>query len=82
MSESQLPDKGDSPLPRAVTLTADIREGAHRRSSDTRVIISAYLFRKLSDITRVSGVIRSKGSDLIFDHPYNAESARVSSGSE
>jgi hypothetical protein len=26
-------------------------------------------------ITRVSGVIRPKGSDLIFDHPYNAEYA-------
>jgi hypothetical protein len=24
-------------------------------------------------ITRVSSVIRPKGSDLIFDHPYNAE---------
>src|SRR6516164_5898813 len=24
-------------------------------------------------ITRISGVIRPKGSDLIFDHPYNAE---------
>jgi len=22
-------------------------------------------------ITRVSGVIRAEGSDLIFDHPYN-----------
>ena len=29
-------------------------------------------------ITRVSSVIRPKGSDLIFDHPYNAESARLS----
>src|SRR5215813_14996139 len=28
-------------------------------------------------ITRVSSVIRPKGSDLIFDHPYNAESARL-----
>jgi hypothetical protein len=26
-------------------------------------------------ITRVSSVIRPEGSDLIFDHPYNAESA-------
>jgi hypothetical protein len=26
-------------------------------------------------ITRVSSVIRPKGSDLIFDHPYNAEYA-------
>ena len=25
-------------------------------------------------ITRVSSVIRPKGSDLIFDHPYNADS--------
>ena len=25
-------------------------------------------------ITRVACVIRPKGSDLIFDHPYNAES--------
>jgi hypothetical protein len=24
-------------------------------------------------ITRISSVIRPKGSDLIFDHPYNAE---------
>jgi hypothetical protein len=24
-------------------------------------------------ITRVSSVIRPKGSDLIFDHPYNAD---------
>jgi hypothetical protein len=24
-------------------------------------------------ITRISGVIRPKGSDLIFDHPYNAD---------
>jgi hypothetical protein len=28
-------------------------------------------------ITRVSSVIRPKGSDLIFDHPYNAESVRL-----
>jgi hypothetical protein len=28
-------------------------------------------------ITRVSSVIRPKGSDLIFDHPYNADSARL-----
>jgi hypothetical protein len=27
-------------------------------------------------ITRVSCVIRPKGSDLIFDHPYDAEYAR------
>jgi len=26
-------------------------------------------------ITRVSSVIRPKGSDLIFDHPYNADYA-------
>ena len=26
-------------------------------------------------ITRISSVIRPKGSDLIFDHPYNAEYA-------
>jgi hypothetical protein len=26
-------------------------------------------------ITRVSSVIRPEGSDLIFDHPYNADSA-------
>jgi hypothetical protein len=31
------------------------------------------LSEKLSEITRVSSVIRPKGSDLIFDHPYNAE---------
>jgi hypothetical protein len=24
-------------------------------------------------ITRVSSVIRPEGSDLIFDHPYNAD---------
>jgi hypothetical protein len=24
-------------------------------------------------ITRISSVIRPKGSDLIFDHPYNAD---------
>jgi hypothetical protein len=29
-------------------------------------------------ITRISSVIRPEGSDLIFDHPYNAESARFS----
>jgi hypothetical protein len=28
-------------------------------------------------ITRLSSVIRPKGSDLIFDHPYNADLARV-----
>jgi hypothetical protein len=28
-------------------------------------------------ITRVSSVIRPKVSDLIFDHPYNAEYERV-----
>jgi hypothetical protein len=27
-------------------------------------------------ITRVSCVIRPKGSDLIFDHPYNADYER------
>src|SRR5947208_1115308 len=31
-------------------------------------------------ITRISSVIRPKGSDLIFDHPYN-ESARLMLGS-
>jgi hypothetical protein len=51
---------------------------AWRRALDTRVIISADHFRKLSDdlITRVSLVIRPKGSDLVFDHPYNAEYLR------
>jgi hypothetical protein len=29
-------------------------------------------------ITRVSGVIRPEGSDLIFDHPYNGGYARAS----
>jgi hypothetical protein len=29
-------------------------------------------------ITRISSVIRPKGSDLIFDHPYNAEYLRDS----
>jgi hypothetical protein len=28
-------------------------------------------------ITRISGVIRPKGSDLIFDHPYNGDDARL-----
>ena len=28
-------------------------------------------------ITRISSVIRPKGSDLIFDHPYNADYARA-----
>jgi len=28
-------------------------------------------------ITRISSVIRPKGSDLIFDHPYNADYARL-----
>ena len=28
-------------------------------------------------ITRVSGVIRPKGSDLIFDHPDSADYARL-----
>jgi hypothetical protein len=28
-------------------------------------------------ITRISSVIRPKGSDLIFDHPYNAEYALI-----
>jgi len=31
-------------------------------------------------ITRISGVIRPEGSDLIFDHPYNADSARLMPG--
>jgi hypothetical protein len=31
-------------------------------------------------ITRISSVIRLKGSDLIFDHPYNAEYLRLSEG--
>jgi len=31
-------------------------------------------------ITRISGVIRPKGSDLIFDHPYNAEYSRLTFG--
>jgi hypothetical protein len=31
-------------------------------------------------ITRVSCVIRPKGSDLMFDHPYNAESVLVWNG--
>jgi hypothetical protein len=48
-----------------------------RRSSDIRVIISAYQTEKLSDdhpyIWRYTG---PKGS-VIFDHPYNADSARV-----
>jgi len=30
-------------------------------------------------ITRISSVIRPKGSDLIFDHPYNAEYLLLSS---
>jgi len=29
-------------------------------------------------ITRISSVIRPKGSDLIFDHPYNADYERIS----
>jgi hypothetical protein len=29
-------------------------------------------------ITRISRVIRPKGSDLIFDHPYNADYERLS----
>src|SRR5437773_908788 len=28
-------------------------------------------------ITRISSVIRPKGSDLIFDHPYNADFVRL-----
>jgi hypothetical protein len=49
-----------------------------RITSDTRVIISAYLFPKnRAMITRVSSVIRPKGSDLIFDHPYNADYLRL-----
>ena len=28
-------------------------------------------------ITRVSSVIRTEGSDLVFDHPYNSGSVRV-----
>jgi transposase len=31
-------------------------------------------------ITRISSVIRPKGSDLIFDHPYNADSVRKTIG--
>jgi hypothetical protein len=44
------------------------------------VIISAYLFEKLAMITRVSSVIRPKGCDLIFDHPYNADYERLTAG--
>jgi hypothetical protein len=40
------------------------------------VIISAFRTEKIAMITRVSSVIRPKGSDLIFDHPYNAEYLR------
>jgi hypothetical protein len=39
------------------------------------VIISAYQIENVAMITRVCCVIRPEGSDLIFDHPYNAESA-------
>ena len=31
-------------------------------------------------ITRISSVIRPKGSDLIFDHTYNAEYLHLSEG--
>jgi hypothetical protein len=31
-------------------------------------------------ITRVSSVIRPKGSDLIYDHPYNARYGRLDAG--
>jgi hypothetical protein len=34
-----------------------------------RVIISAWLFEKLSDYHPCIHVIRPKGSDLLFDHP-------------
>ena len=30
-------------------------------------------------ITRISSVIRPEGSDLVFDHPYNAESVAIAS---
>jgi hypothetical protein len=33
-------------------------------------------------ITRVSSVIRPEGSDLVFDHPYNAEYARDAGDTE
>jgi hypothetical protein len=33
-------------------------------------------------ITRVSSVIRPKGSDLIFDHPYNTDYERLMAGED
>jgi hypothetical protein len=46
------------------------------RSSDIRVIISAYRIEKSAIVTRISSVTWSEGS-VISDHPYNADYAFV-----
>jgi len=46
-------------------------------SSDTRVIISAYLFRKIERWSPVYLALYVRRAWAIFDHPYNAESARL-----
>jgi hypothetical protein len=64
------------PSPRQVTAPGCYGQGRARGTSDTRVIISAYRFKKLVMITRVSSVIRSKGlGDL--RSPVYAELARL-----
>jgi hypothetical protein len=44
-----------------------------RRAVDTWVKSPHFFAKNSAIITRLSDVIRPKGSDLIFDHPYNAD---------
>jgi hypothetical protein len=69
----RLPETSYSIIRSQRTISTTIRTRA--RPLDTRVIISAYLSKEPAMITHVCRVIRPKGSDLVFDHPYNADSA-------
>ena len=48
-----------------------------RRTSDTRVIISAYQIEKIGDDHPVYLALYGPKGLVIFDHPYNADLVRV-----